>query len=218
MTVAFLVAAGVVALGDWFALSRHWQRVEYVVKPLTIALIALAACFADLAAAKPWVLAALVFGLVGDVALLFTDESRPIHEARLELPFLIGLGSFLLGHVAYVIAFARHGLYPVQLLAGALVVVGAAVLALPRILRGARQEGGTQLMAAVGGYAALLSTMVALGFGTAAVATAIGALLFLASDLTLAWGRLVQPLLRGPVIVAVTYHLAQALILIGLLV
>jgi hypothetical protein len=59
--------------------------------------------------------------------------------------------------------------------------------------------------------------MVALGFGTAAVASAIGALLFLFSDLTLAWGRFVQPLLRGPVIVAVTYHLAQGLIVVGLM-
>ena len=217
MTVAFLVAAGVVALGDWFAVSRHQHRIEYVAKPMTLVLIGLAACFADLGEAKPWVLAALAFGLIGDVSLLFTDERRPRDEAQLDLPFLIGLGSFLLGHVAYVVAFTRHGLHPVQLLAGALVVVGAAILALPRILRGAREEGGAQLRVVVGLYAAVLSAMVALGFGTAAVVTAIGALLFLASDLTLAWGRFVQPLLRGPVIVAVTYHLAQALIVIGLI-
>ena len=73
MTVAFLVAAGVVALGDWFAVSRRRHRIEYVAKPLTLALIAGAACFADLGAAKPWVIAALVFGLLGDIALLFTD-------------------------------------------------------------------------------------------------------------------------------------------------
>ena len=58
--------------------------------------------------------------------------------------------------------------------------------------------------------------MTVLGFGTAAIATAIGVLLFLASDITLAWGRFVQPLLRGPLIVAVTYHLAQFLIVIGM--
>lgn len=217
MTVAFLVAAGVVAVGDWFAVSRHWQRIEYVAKPLTLALIALAACFADLGETKPWVLAALVLSLLGDVALLFTDDSRPVGAAQLDVPFLIGLGSFLVGHIAFAIAFTRHGLHPVQLLAGALVVVGAATLALPRILRGAREEGGPPLTAAVVGYAGVLSAMVALGFGTAAVATAIGALLFLASDLSLAWGRFVQPLLRGPVIVAATYHLAQALIVIGLI-
>jgi uncharacterized membrane protein YhhN len=217
MTLAFFVAAAVVAVCDWFAVARRRHRLEFLAKPLTLALITVAAGFADLGDAKPWVLAGLVFCLLGDVALLFTDDGRPSDEAELELPFLIGLGSFLLGHVAYVIAFIEHGLHPVQLLAGALVVVGVAILALPRILRGARDEGGAPLLAAVGAYAAVLSVMVALGFGTAAVATAVGALLFLASDLTLAWGRFVQPLPRGPVIVAVTYHLAQALIVIGLI-
>jgi uncharacterized membrane protein YhhN len=217
MTVAFLVAAAVVAVGDWFAVGRRWYWLENIAKPLTLVLIAIAAGFADLGDAKPWVLAGLVFGLLGDIALLFTDEIRPTDEAQLDLPFLLGLGSFLLGHVAYVIAFTQHGVHPIQLLAGALVVVGSAILALPRILRGAREEGGSPLMAAVGGYAVVLSAMVTLGFGTAAVATAVGALLFLGSDLTLAWGRFVQPLLRGPVIVAVTYHLAQGLIVVGLI-
>ncbi|MDQ2750171.1 MAG: lysoplasmalogenase [Pseudonocardiales bacterium] len=217
MTPAFFVAAGMVGLGDWFAVGRHWWRMECVAKPLTIALIAVAACFADLGDAKPWVLAALLFGLLGDTALLFTDERRPIHESRPDLPFLLGLGSFLFGHLAYVVAFTRHGLHPVQLLAGGLVVVGAAALTLPRLLRGAREEGGALLTAAVATYTLALGAMVTLGFGTAAIATAVGALLFMASDLTLAWGRFVQPLLRGPVIVAVTYHLAQALIVVGLI-
>jgi uncharacterized membrane protein YhhN len=59
--------------------------------------------------------------------------------------------------------------------------------------------------------------MAILGVGTGAVATAIGALLFLASDATLSWDRFVQPLLRGPIIVIVTYHVAQVLIVIGLI-
>lgn len=214
MTAAFLVAAGLVALVDWFAVSRRWRGLEYAAKPLVLALLIVAAASVDLGEVKPWVLAALVLGLLGDVALLFTDEHRPVEA---DVPFLIGLGSFLLGHVAYVIAFVRYGLHPIQLLAGALVVIGAAVLALPRILRGAREEGGVSLALAVSAYATVLSAMVILGFGTAAVVTATGALLFLVSDLTLAWGRFVQPLLRGPVIVVVTYHLAQGLILIGLI-
>ena len=217
MTVGFLILAGAVAVSDWFAVSRRLYRIEYLAKPLTLVLLIVAACFADLGATKPWVLAALVLGLLGDIALLFSEENQPAGEAPPDVPFLIGLGSFLFGHIAYLIAFTRHGLHPIQLLAGGLVVVGAAVLALPKILRGARRQGGRELAVPVGGYAALLSAMTVLGFGTAAVVTAIGALLFLLSDLTLAWGRFVQALLRGPVIVAVTYHLAQLLIVIGLI-
>lgn len=217
MTVAFLILAGVAAVGDSLAVGRRMRRLEYALKPLVLLLLIGAACFADLGASKPWVLAALLLGLAGDVALLLRPEERaPVHGSA-ELPFLIGLGAFLLGHLAYLVAFVRHGLHVIPLFAGVLVVLGTAVLALPRVLPGADRQGGRRMAALVGAYAAVLGAMTVLGFGTAALATGIGALLLLASDVTLAWGRYVQPLLRGPVIVAVTYHLAQLLIVVGLI-
>jgi uncharacterized membrane protein YhhN len=217
VTVAFLVLAGILAIGDWFAVSRSLRRVEYAAKPLTLVLLIVAAGFADLGSAKPWVVAALVLGLLGDVALLFADETPVREDENPDAAFLIGLSCFLLGHVAYLIAFIRHGLHPVQALAGVLVVAGTSVLAMPKVLRGADRDGGPTLDVVVGGYAAALSAMTVLAFGTGAVATALGAVLFLASDTTLAWHRFVQPLRRGPVLVAVTYHLAQLLIVVGLL-
>lgn len=215
MTVALLIVAGLVACTDWFAVSRRLHHVEWFAKPLTLVVLIAAAASADLGVAKAWILTALVLGVLGDVALLRTEESAPAKDP--DVPFLVGLGCFLLGHVAYLVAFARHGLHPVQLLAGGLVVVGTAALALPKVLPGARSRGGPVLAVLVGCYAALLSAMTVLGYGTAAILTAIGATLFLVSDLTLAWGRFVQVLRRGPVIVAVTYHLAQLLIVGGLI-
>jgi uncharacterized membrane protein YhhN len=44
-----------------------------------------------------------------------------------------------------------------------------------------------------------------------------GAGLFFVSDTVLAWNRFVRPLGRGPVAVIVTYHLAQALLVLSLL-
>lgn len=217
MTVAFLILSGLAAVGDWFAVSRRLIRAEAIAKPLTLVLLIVGACFADLGPSKPWVLAALVLCLFGDVALMFTDDLLPAEGDRRDLPFLVGVGSFALGHLAYVLAFARHGLHPIQLLAGALVVAGVAALGLPRILRGATEQGGRELTILLGGYAALLGAMVVLGSGTASMTVAVGAVLFLLSDLTLASGRFVQPLRRGPVIVAVTYHVAQFLIVIGLI-
>lgn len=217
MTVALLVLAGVVAVVDWYAVARRLRHVEYLAKPLTLLLLLVAAGFADLGPAKPWVLAALALGLLGDVALLFADEDATREDENPDTAFLTGLGCFLFGHLAYLVAFTRHGLHPVQVVAGVLVVVGASALALPRVLRGADRDGGSTLAVVVAGYSAVLGAMAVLGFGTAAVATALGALLFLASDTTLAWNRFVQPLRRGPVLVAVTYHLAQLLIVIGLL-
>jgi uncharacterized membrane protein YhhN len=217
VTVALLIAAGLVAVLDWVAVARRLHAVEYFAKPLTLVLLIAAAGSADLGDTTTWVLAALGLSLFGDIALLFTDDDAPADDADPDIAFLVGLGCFLLGHVAYLVAFARYGLHPVQLVAGALVALGTAVLALHRVLRGAGGQGGVSLAVIVGCYAALLSAMTTLGFGTAAIATAAGALLFLVSDLTLAWGRFVQALRRGPVIVAVTYHLAQLLIVVGLI-
>lgn len=217
MSVAFLVMAAVAAVTDWVAVGRRLRRLEYVTKPLTLALLVVAACFADLGPPKPFVIAALLLGLLGDIALVFADEGRPAQGAPADVAFLIGLGFFLFGHIAYVIAFTRHGLHPIQLLAGALVVSGAVVLAIPKVLRGAEQRGGRRLAVLVGCYSVLLGAMVVLGFATSAVLTATGVLLFLLSDLTLAWGRFVQALQRGAVIVVVTYHLAQVLIVVGLI-
>jgi len=216
VTTTFLVLAGVAALADWTAVARRQHLVEFILKPLTLALLIVAVGFGHLGDAKPAVLAALALGLIGDVALLFSPDDQSA-ESDLDPAFLAGLGAFLLGHIAYLVAFARHGLHGWQAVAGLLVVAGAVVLAMPRVLQGARASGGTLLAVIVGGYAAVLATMVILAFSTAAIPTAVGGLLFLASDTTLAWNRFVRPMIRGPLIVIVTYHLAQLLIVIGLL-
>jgi uncharacterized membrane protein YhhN len=221
VTVIFLVLTGLCAIADWVAVARRNERAEFVLKPLTLALLFVAACFADVGDTKPWLLAALALSLIGDVALLFSSDasatSSPAAGGALEPAFLAGLGAFLLGHVAYLAAFAAHGLHGWQATAGVFVVAGAIALAMPRVLRGARATGGAALATVVGVYAAVLALMVVFAFGTGAVATAVGAAIFLGSDTTLAWNRFVQPLLRGPVIVIVTYHVAQLLIVVGLL-
>lgn len=219
MTVAFLILTGVCALGDWIAVARNNERLEYVLKPLTLIMLLIAAGFGDLGDAKPWLLAALALGLIGDVALLFSSDEPPVTaaETQLEPAFLAGLGAFLLGHLAYIAAFAAHGLHGWQATAGVLIVAGAIGLAMPRVLRGARDSGGPALAAIVAVYAAVLALMVVFAFATGVIATALGAAFFLGSDTTLAWNRFVQPLLRGRLIIIVTYHLAQILIVVGLL-
>lgn len=212
MTVALLVAAGIFALVDWYAVAGSAKRIEYVAKPLTLLALVLAAAFADLPDITGWIVGALILGLLGDVGLMLaSDEDGPP-----DLPFLLGLGSFLLGHVCYLIAFARYGLHGWQLVAGLLIVGGCAALLLPRVLAGARRVGGTSLMSVVGAYAAALSAVAVLGVGTGAIATAIGGILFLASDSLIARERFVRRHRFGPLAIIVSYHAAQALILIGL--
>lgn len=213
MTAVLFVATGVIAVGDWLAVWKRYFRVEYVLKPLVLVLLIGAVVASDLPVVKPWVLAALLFGLVGDIALML----GPDEPGEVDAAFLLGLASFLAGHVCYLAAFARHGLHTWQLVAGALVVIGSASLTLPRVLGRVRRVGGQELMVIVAAYAALLGAMAVLAVGTALVLTAIGGLLFLASDTVLAWERFVAYLPHGPVLVAVTYHSAQLLIVLGLI-
>ena len=90
------------ALVDWYAVARGDRRTEVWAKPLVlIALIVVAlALGATDDTAGRWLLAALVLGLVGDIALL--SESM--------LRFQVGLGAFLVGHLAYLACFATLGL------------------------------------------------------------------------------------------------------------
>lgn len=210
MPIALLVAAAAVAVGDWGAVRLRLLRVEYVLKPATLMLLTIAAAAADLGDPKPWVVGALAFGLLGDVGLMLsTGQTDP--------PFLAGLGAFLIGHVAYIVAFAVSGLHGPYLLAGLLVAGGVAGPALPRVLRGAVRSAGRGFAGIVAGYAAVLAAMTVLAVGTGFVETAVGGVLFLVSDTLIARERFVARVPHGALLVIVTYHLAQFLIVIGLI-
>jgi uncharacterized membrane protein YhhN len=210
VTVPLLVLAAVLAAGDWAAVQSRLRHVEYLLKPATLAVLVAAAAVADLGDAKFWVIGALVFGLLGDVGLMLSN-------GRADPPFLAGLGAFLVGHVLYIVAFAQAGIHWLPLLAGLLVVAAVAGLALPAVLRGAARSAGRAFAAVVASYATLLSAMTVLGVGTGIIATAIGAVLFLASDTLIARERFVRPVPHGSLLIIVTYHFAQFLILIGLI-
>lgn len=210
MPVALLVAAAAAAVGDWVAVQLRLSRIEYLLKPATLALLAIAAAASDIGDPKPWVVGALAFGLLGDVGLLLSTGGT-------DPPFLAGLGAFLIGHVWYVVAFALAGLHGLHLLAGLLIAGGVAGLALPPVLRGAARSAGRAFAALVAGYATVLSTMTVLAVGTGFVETAVGGVLFLISDTLIARERFVARVPHGALLVIVTYHLAQFLIVIGLI-
>jgi uncharacterized membrane protein YhhN len=207
--VVLLLVAGVLAAGDWVAVHQRLYHLEYLLKPGTMLVLVAAAGVADLGPERPWVVAALVLGLLGDVGLMLSDGST-------DPPFVAGLGSFLFGHICYLIAFAIVGLDGLATFAGMLVAGGIAGLALPAVLRGAARAAGAVFAGIVALYASLLAAMTVLGIGTAVVATAVGAVSFLCSDTLIARERFVAPLRHGKLLIIITYHLAQFLILIGL--
>jgi uncharacterized membrane protein YhhN len=209
VAAAFLIAAGVAALVDWWAVARGRRMVELWAKPLTMALlVGVAATAGDPdGGVRAWLVAGAVLGLVGDVALLGDGEAA----------FMVGLAAFAFGHLAYAIAAVLVGFD------AAWALVGAAFMAVvlgfrfaTRTVPGARRRGGPALAGAVEFYACVITAMVITAWGTTAVIAGLGAMAFAASDWVLGHERFVGPLPGGRLSVIVPYHVGQALLIVGL--
>jgi uncharacterized membrane protein YhhN len=207
-TTILLIVAGVYAAGNWWAVSVGNQRLEWVCKPATLAALtgAAIACSPE----DPQVKAAFVIGLVlslaGDVFLMLPSDR-----------FLQGLISFFLAHVAYVVGFALAGPEPLLLVVGLVVVaVGVALIGRPLVQR-VRAGDQADMAVPVMAYMGVISLMVVFAFGAGNPWGIAGALSFYASDATLGWNRFVAPVKNGHLAVMVTYHLAQALLVVSLI-
>lgn len=212
MTTALIAAAlasGLLAIAsDW----RGQRRAAfYVAKPLTTVLILLLAsvCLASLPVYRGWVLAALVFCLIGDVALMFTAKRA----------FLLGLGSFLLGHLLFIAAFATAlPLSPIKLPLAVWLLAGLFLLAVAGYARWLLPRTGA-LKPAVVAYLVCLTLMVLAALLYAGLAeravprwAAIGALLFAVSDAVLAYRKFVAQPWWGQPLTLATYYSAIGLI------
>lgn len=205
--VAAAVTA-VVAVADWRAVVRGDLRTERWAKPAVVGGLVVVALLAGAggSATGRWVLVALVLGLVGDVLLLPGPDR-----------FVAGLVAFLLGHLAWVAACVGAGLDRPALGWVGAGVLAVALLAGHRILPAAHHHGGAALGGAVTAYLLVIGAMVVAGWATGLLLVGLGATLFVASDTVLAMGRFVQERAWTRPVVMVTYHLAQALLVAGLL-
>ncbi len=207
--VGLTVLGAVVAVVDWWAVGAGQRRFEVVAKPATmLVLVAVIAAIPDVPGpVRTWLIVGAGLGLVGDVALLGNGETA----------FVAGLGSFALGHLAYVGAALTIGFEPTWALPG--VVFALALLGyrfLPLTLPGARAAGGDALAGAVIFYAMVISAMVVTAWATTALVAAMGGMLFAVSDWVLGHRRFVGPLPGGRLAVMVPYHVGQVLLVVGL--
>ena len=129
------------------------------------------------------VLLALALCLLGDILLIPRDRPQV---------FRAGVFAFLLGHVAYSAAFLSRPLAPGGLLAGA-IILGVVIAA---VLRWLGKSLPADMVAAVRTYMLVIGVMAALACGVTAAggpwATAVGALAFAASDISVARDRFVR--------------------------
>lgn len=140
---------------------------------------------------------ALVMCLAGDIALLHTIDR-----------FVLGLCSFLFGHLAFIALFVRYGLHAsnrtvVAIILGCLLGATAG----RRILRAARQHA-VVLTVPVALYLVTILSMAVVGWSTHRRWVWLGASAFVVSDAVLGWEQFVDRRRWMPVTVMSTYHLA----------
>lgn len=206
------------AVIDWWAVSRQRLQVRYWAKPG--ALLALILAFTTLGGwqeATRWFGIGLLFALFGDVALLMPRRY-----------FLFGLLAFLLAHVAYIIGFnPTPPPVRVETLVATAILGVITAMGFRQLARGLSQRPETTvLLPAVMIYTLAIGIMTLSAWLTlwrpnwplsSALLVGLGATLFFISDWTLANHRLIAPVKLGGIIVIVTYHLGQALLIAGVL-
>lgn len=208
--IAWFLPVLACAAVDWIAVARGNKRLEYVTKPLTLALLIVAA----LAIGAPGLpglrfvalIAALVFSLAGDVFLMLPRDR-----------FVPGLASFLLAHLAYIVVFAPDASWSVAWVVPAVVLLAICLRNGTRIVKGLGASGLGHLRPPVIAYMVVITAMFLTVIATEEWWPAFGAGLFFWSDNMIGWSRFVEPLPWAPVAIMVTYHLGQIGLVIGAL-
>lgn len=210
-STAILVGLVVVVLAAtcWYAGDKG---ASYLAHPARIATLLALLVLAFLLGARDSasgvvLLVGLMLSLVGDAALTRADPSS----------FALGMGAFLVAHLAYLVAFVPLWFHLAGLVVVALVLAPLAALSFPRAHRGAVHAAGDRLGHAMTAYLVVLLAMALAAGATGRVLLIIGAVLFAVSDTVLALDRFDAPRARAPLAVMVSYHLAQAAIVLGVL-
>ncbi|MFD4373246.1 lysoplasmalogenase [Streptomyces sp. NPDC058486] len=191
-----LGAFGLAAAADLGSLLAGADTGHLVAKPLLMPLLA---AYAATRGAPRLLVVALLFGWGGDVFLLFDADWA----------FLVGMGSFALGHVCYLTLFGRRRTSPALGAAYALALVGTVVALWPDL--------PAELRIPVAGYSLLLTAM-AYRASALGVLAGTGGALFLLSDTLIATGIADWPQLPVPDFwVMLTYIAAQVLLTAGVL-
>ncbi|HLK89566.1 MAG TPA: lysoplasmalogenase [Polyangia bacterium] len=173
LPILAVVVSGSLAI---LSAERGIAWLQVVSKPLTTALLLWVVGWPATRIAD-WAYVGIVLSVVGDIALLRTSK----------VAFLVGLGAFLLAHLAYIVAFFGVAVWSPRLVVVALVM--AVVTA--RLLQAIRAKTA-EIRGPTVAYGIVISAMVVAAWATVggplpgAWMAAAGAVLFYASDASLA--------------------------------
>jgi uncharacterized membrane protein YhhN len=214
LPILALIFAGLESLALW----KQWRELEYVAKPaVMVCLFIWLYITTGLQGVAFWFGVGIIFSLAGDVLLMLS----------LERMFVFGLLAFLLAHIAYLAGFQNElrtvSFWSVLLLA---IIAVNAVRLMRRIISAMRAKGQNRLVNPVIVYSSVISVMLYAAMTTlsnpawkagASLLVGLGAFLFYASDLILAWNKFVSPIKNGRMINIGLYHLGQIGLIAGVI-
>ena len=208
-----LIIFGLVAIVHIAAIFLKKEKLRQISKCFVIPPL-LAVYIAGAENLLPFIIPALVLGWIGDVLLLKIEKS---------IFFKLGLASFLLGHICYIIVFigllgeaGNINIPAILIFTPPAIVLGAVVF---RLIKPTKE-----MRIPVVFYMVILETMTLFGFqvflfnpGATGLLILSGCLCFMVSDTILAYYTFRKLKLSGAVLIMAYYILAQAEIVLGLM-
>ena len=198
--LAFIILFGLYYI---FFFSHIDQRLTLIFKIIPMILIIFMAATAKVQSIKKYqllIIIGLVFCMIGDYTLQW---------------FLIGLTSFLIGHIFYIFAFSSTSEQPVPKWAKGILLLYGALMGI-WIASTVFKSGETVLTFAVLAYISIILTMGWTAIRTRSTFAIIGAILFIVSDSYLAVNKFVMPLPFSHEVIMLTYYCAQLLIALSI--
>ena len=216
--VIWLVLAFVFAALEALALTKGVKPLEWVAKPAVMVCLFIGLYWSTgLEGLTLWFGIGILFSLAGDVLLMLS----------LDRLFIFGLLAFLLAHLCYLAGFQNELASPSAWSVLLIVTLSlSAVRLIRRIVDSLRARGQHRLVLPVTVYAAVVSMMLYAAMTTianpawttrASFLVSVGAFLFFASDIILAWNKFVAPIQNGRRLNIALYHLGQIGLIAGII-
>ncbi len=217
MTNLLIVFALLAAIVNEIAEYRGNRTVVYFAKPaVMLFLLAWLYLYAGLDGPLLYFALGILFSLGGDVFLMLPNMDRW---------FVFGLASFLVGHIFYTVGL-NYTIPPLNVF-GIFLAISIALFVAQiyrRLAAGLHASGKDRLRFPVLIYSIVISLMWLSALQTifdiswktnASLLVSLGATLFVASDIVLAWFKFVGPIKYGRMINLSCYHLGQILLIVG---
>ncbi|MBK8721555.1 MAG: lysoplasmalogenase [Saprospiraceae bacterium] len=206
LVVAAIYLVGLIAFSESF---------NFTTKPLLLPWLLMAVYIFPTIRNRTWLFGALLFSWIGDILLLFVYKSQTF--------FIFGLVSFLIAHLAYILAFKNEikGYHPKKSLPYFyIILIIGYLLAMWFVL--IPTLGGMKIPVIL--YSIVITTMLAMSIYVDSILDSaaskwmiLGAILFVLSDSILAFNKFHSPVPFASLAIMSTYLFAQFALVKGFL-